>query len=146
MELKFKVQAKIKRPVAEVFDAVQNPDKLSRYFTTGSASGPLVEGATVWWDFADFPGAFPVEIRKVVPNQLIIFEWKATDGDYKTRVEMKFEPLDQRSTLVTIAESGWKETQKGLESSYGNCEGWTQMACSLKAYLEHGINLREGFY
>lgn len=146
MELKFKVRAKIQRPVAEVFDAVQNPKKLSRYFTTGSASGPLVEGATVLWDFADFPGAFPVQVRKVVPNQLIVFEWKAADGDYNTRVEMKFEPLDKRSTLVTIAESGWKETPKGLESSYGNCEGWTQMACSLKAYLEHGINLREGFY
>lgn len=64
-----------------------------------------------------------------MPNQLIVFEWGAS-GD--------------RSTLVTIAESGWRETQTGLESSYGNCEGWTQMACCLKAYVEHGINLREG--
>lgn len=146
MDLRFKVRAKIQRPVGEVFDAVQNPEKLSKYFTTGSASGPLVEGATVMWDFADFPGAFPVHVKKVVPNQLIVFEWKAADGDYTTRVEMTFEPLDKRSTLVTIAESGWKETPKGLESSYSNCEGWTQMACSLKAYVEHGINLREGFY
>ena len=60
MELRFQVYGKIARPVAEVFDAVYNPDKLSGYFTTGGASGPLVEGATVTWDFADFPGAFPV--------------------------------------------------------------------------------------
>lgn len=146
MEFKFKVQAKIQRPVAEVFDAVQKPEKLSRYFTTGSASGPIVEGTTVIWRFADFPGDHPVVVKKVVPGQLIILEWKASDGEYNTRVEMKFEALDDRSTLVTISESGWKETQKGLESSYGNCEGWTQMACCLKAYLEHGINLRKGFY
>ena len=35
MELKFKVQAKIQKPVAEVFDGVYNPTKLSTYFTTG---------------------------------------------------------------------------------------------------------------
>ena len=40
----------------EVFDAVHNSDKLSGYFTAGGASAPLEEGATVTWDFADFPG------------------------------------------------------------------------------------------
>ena len=38
MELKFEVQAKIKRPISDVFDAVYNPNKLSGYFTTGGAS------------------------------------------------------------------------------------------------------------
>jgi len=41
MELKFQVQTKIQKPVAEVFDAVQNPEKLSGYFTNGGASAPL---------------------------------------------------------------------------------------------------------
>jgi uncharacterized protein YndB with AHSA1/START domain len=59
---------------------------------------------------------------------------------------MKFEPLNDRETLVTITESGWKDTPKGRESSYGNCGGWTQMLCSLKAWLEYGINLRKGAY
>lgn len=146
MELRFQVQAKIQRPVEEVFDGVHNPQKLSGYFTTGGASGPLDEGKTVTWDFADFPGAFPVYVKKVVPNRLIAFEWAAESGGYNTRVEMTFEPLNARSTLVKITESGWKADQKGLESSYKNCEGWTQMSCSLKAYLEHNINLRKGFY
>jgi uncharacterized protein YndB with AHSA1/START domain len=38
MELKFQVYAKIAKPVAEVFDAVYDPRKLSAYFTTG---GPV---------------------------------------------------------------------------------------------------------
>lgn len=146
MELKFDVRAKIQRPVAQVFEAVHNPAKLSSYFTTGSSSGPLNEGSTVTWRFSDFPGDIPVQVKKVVPNQLIVLEWGAADGGYNTRVEMKFEPLDDQSTLVTLTESGWKETQKGLASSYDNCEGWTQMACSLKAFVEYGINLRKGFY
>ncbi|HTN59974.1 MAG TPA: ATPase, partial [Devosia sp.] len=35
---------------------------------------------------------------------------------------------------------------KSLKASFGNCEGWTGMLCALKVYIEHGINLRDGFY
>src|SRR4051795_5732801 len=74
VELKFQVYAKIAKPVEEVFDAVYNPKKLSGYFTTGGASAPLDEGTTVTWDFADFPGAFPVQVRKVEHGRLIVLE------------------------------------------------------------------------
>jgi uncharacterized protein YndB with AHSA1/START domain len=146
MQLKFEVQAKIRKPVADVFDAVYAPKKLSGYFTTGGASGPLDEGGTVTWAFADHPGSFPVQVKKVVRNRLIVLEWEAGDRGYNTRVEMSFEPLDAGSTLVRIAESGWRETQQGLDSSYNNCQGWMQMACCLKVYLESGTNLREFFF
>jgi hypothetical protein len=36
---------------------------------------------------------------------------------------MTFESLDPNNTLVRISESGWHETQKGLDGSYGNCHG-----------------------
>jgi uncharacterized protein YndB with AHSA1/START domain len=146
MELKFQVYGKIAKPVTDVFDAVYNPKKLSGYFTTGGASGPLDEGTTVTWDFHDHPGAFPVHVRKVERNRLIELEWRAADGDYDTRVRMEFEPLDRNATLVRISESGWKETPKGLEASYGNCMGWSQMLCCLKVYAEEGRNLREFLY
>ena len=154
MELKFRVAGRIARPVEQVFEAVANPDQLSRYFTTGGAKGRLETGATVTWDFHDFPGAFPVQVIEVVPNQRIVLEWQAHEGsgesggaaDYKTRVTMTFAPLDDGRTLVTISEQGWRETDAGLAGSYGNCEGWTGMLCAMKVWLEHGINLREGFY
>lgn len=144
--LAFKVHTKVGRPLAEVFDAVYHPDKLKGYFTTGGASAPLDPGTQVMWDFADHPGAFPVDVKEMVANQLIAFEWDAREGGYKTRVEMRFEAVDASTTLVTISESGWRDTPKGLESSYGNCQGWAQMLSCLKAYVEHGINLREGAY
>ena len=137
---------KIAKPVAEVFDAVYNPSKLSGYFTTGGASAPLVEGSTVTWDFADFPGAFPVQVRRVEQNRLIELEWKAGDGDYSTRIRLEFEPLEGGATLVRISEGTWRETQQGLDASYGNCMGWTQMLCAMKLYVERGINLREFFF
>ena len=158
MDLTFRVTARIAKPFAEVFEAVANPDQLSQYFTTGGAKGRLETGATVYWDFADFPGAFPVWVIEVVPNQKIVFEWEANDGPpenadnlvthvgYKTQVTMSFEGLDDGRTLVSIEEHGWKQTPVGLKASYGNCQGWTQMQCALKAWLEHGINLREGMF
>jgi uncharacterized protein YndB with AHSA1/START domain len=146
MDLKFQVYGKIAKPVADVFDAVYNPKKLSGYFTTGGASAPLDEGTTVTWDFADHPGAFPVKVVRVERNRLIVLEWQAADGEYNTQVRFEFEPLDEKSTMVRISESGWKETQAGLDASYGNCFGWSQMLCCMKAFVEHGINLRKFFF
>lgn len=151
MELRFKVAGRIDRPVEEVFEAVVDPDQLSQYFTTGGASNRLEAGTTVHWDFADFPGAFPVEVVEVVPNRRIVFKWEADDdetasGGYHTTVTMEFQPLEDGRTLVSIAEEGWRQTEQGLRSSYGNCEGWTNALCCMKAWLEHGINLRDGFY
>lgn len=159
MDLSFKVSGRIAKPVSEVFEAVVDPKKLSGYFTTGGAKGRLETGATVTWDFADFPGAFPVKVVEVVKDKRIVLNWAAADENdpnveetkaratgYDTTVTMTFEPLEDGRTLVTIAESGWRETEAGLKASYGNCEGWTGMLCALKLYVERGINLRDGFY
>ena len=160
MDLKFRVAARVARPVHEVFEAVADPAKLSNYFTTGGAEGRLETGATVTWDFADFPGAFPVQVIEVEPDRKIVLEWRANEGeppnveggemkavDYNTRVTMTFTPLDDDTrTMVEIEEKGWRETEGALKASYGNCQGWAQMLAALKAWVEHGINLREGMY
>ena len=162
MELKFRVAARIAKPVHDVFAAVAHPAKLSNYFTTGGAKGRLETGATVTWDFHDFPGAFPVEVVEVVPDEKIVLKWSASEGEapnlsdtgetiadagYKTQVTMTFTPLEgDTRTLVEIREEGWRENQGALEASYGNCQGWSQMLAALKAWVEYGINLREGMY
>lgn len=158
MEINFRVSGRIAKPVEEVFEAVADPEKLSCFFTTGGAEGRMETGKTVMWDFADFPGAFPVEVIEVVPNRKIVLEWDANEaeggeigakmkgGDYKTTVTMLFTPTDDGRTLVQIVEEGWRETPGALRGSFGNCEGWTGMLLAMKVWLEHGINLREGLY
>jgi hypothetical protein len=59
---------------------------------------------------------------------------------------MNFEPLEDGSTFVSIGESGWNEDELGRKRSYLNCEGWSQMLACMKAWLEYGINLRDGYY
>lgn len=151
MAYEFTVSGRIARPVHDVFEAVADPAKLSGFFTTGGAQGRLETGATVTWDFHDFPGAFPVHVVEVVPDSRIVLRWggapdEDAGGEYETTVTMRFEPLEDGRTLVSIHEAGWRETPAGQKASYGNCEGWTGMLCAMRMWIEHGINLREGFY
>ena len=152
MDLRFTVFAIVAKPAKAVFDAVTDPDQLSRYFTTGGAKGWIVPGATVMWDFHDFPGAFPVEVVEAVPSERIVLRWQANDPGapqpYQTTVTMTFAPVegDPGRTRVEITEEGWRESAEGLDASYGNCMGWSQMLAALKVWLEHGINLRDGMY
>src|SRR5690606_23363091 len=127
-----------------------DPDQLSRYFTTGGARGRLEGGREVTWDFDDFPGAFPVAVLESDPPRRIVIRWggeATTDPSSHTATTIDFESLDNDTrTLVTITESSWQVTAAGAQNAFGNCEGWTSMLSALKAWLEHGINLPEGFY
>jgi uncharacterized protein YndB with AHSA1/START domain len=149
-ELSFTVSGRVARPCAAVYEAVADPEQLSQYFTTGGARGRLEPGTEVTWDFADFPGAFPVTVVEAEPPRRIVIEWSgdASTGDNgTTRTVFEFEPIDDDTrTLVTITESSWRPTPEGAKAAFGNCEGWTGMLSALKAWVEHGINLREGFY
>ncbi|WP_120004847.1 SRPBCC domain-containing protein [Nesterenkonia muleiensis] len=149
-ELSFTVSGRVARPCAEVYEAVADPVQLSRYFTTGGARGRLESGVRVVWDFADFPGAFPVTVVDADPPHRLVIEWgneATTSESGTTRVVFEFEPIDGDSrTLVTITETSWRPTPHGAEAAFSNCEGWTGMLAALKVWLEYGINLREGFY
>lgn len=149
-ELSFTVSGRVARPCAEVYEAVADPEQLSRYFTTGGARGRIEADTEVTWDFHDFPGAFPVTVIESVPPERIVIRWggtATTSEDGVNTVTFEFEPLDgDTRTLVTITESSWKPTADGAKAAFGNCEGWTGMLAAMKVWLEHGISLREGFY
>src|SRR5579864_6073849 len=98
MKPEFKIYLNIQRPIAQVFDAVYNPRKLEKYFTTGGASAPLRAGTTVFWNLADFPGKFPVHVRTSKRNKKIVLIWKAQDGNYNTKVEFTFAKAGPRRT------------------------------------------------
>ena len=146
--LSFTVSGRVARPVAQVYEAVADPDQLSKYFTTGGARGRLEPGADSTWDFADFPGEFPVTVVEADPPRKLVIRWEGRSAlESETTTTFEFEPIDGDSrTLVTITESAWQLTPDGAKNAFGNCEGWTGMLNALKAWVEHGINLREGFY
>jgi len=149
--LEFSVSGFVGRPRAEVYEAVADPARLSSYFTTGGAVGRLETGATVQWDFADFPGAFPVTVIEAVAGERIVIRWagdgRTTLDGGETETVFEFRAVDGGArTEVVISEAAWKPTEGGAGAAFGNCMGWTGMLAAMKAWLEHGINLREGFY
>jgi uncharacterized protein YndB with AHSA1/START domain len=148
MEPTFKVFIIVNRPRHDVFEAVADPGELSSYFTTGGASARLEQGETVMWDFADFPGAFPVDVTEVVPDEKIAFNWQANEpgAEYQLQVTFRFTDVEEGRTRIEVEEAGWHDSEAAREASYGNCMGWSQMLCALKMWIEHRINLREGAY
>src|SRR5690606_37801271 len=117
MERQFTVGGRILKPVSDVFEAVVNPDHLSRFFTTGGAKGRIETGAVVTWDFHDYPGAFPVHVIEVEQDRRIVLRWATPEnaaapdasGAHQTTVIMTFEPIDDGHTLVRISEYGWSD-------------------------------------
>lgn len=142
----YTVQTKIQRPVSEVFDAIVDENTICKYFTD-KTSGPLLEGQRIIWTWNTW-GDFPVIVKKIVENELIHLEldpqeWKKTeDRAYTVDVFLEMEPLDHGSTMLSISEQGWLTDEAGLKGSHDNCSGWTHMALCLKAFVEHGIDLR----
>lgn len=61
---------------------------------------------------------------------------------------MTFEPLADGRPLASIAEEGWRNTgrSQGILRQLPRAGCRMQMLCALKAYLEYGINLREGMF
>ena len=144
------MSGRIARPIADVYEAVADPQQLSEYFTTGGARGRLETGSEVTWDFDDFPGAFPVHVVDAQPPNRLVIRWdgEATASeDGMTTTTFEFESIDDGArTLVTITESSWTATPAGATNAFGNCQGWTGMLVALKVWIEHGISLRDGFY
>ena len=142
----YTVQTKIQRPVGEVFDAIVNNITICKYFTD-KTSGSLQEGQRIIWTW-DSWGDFPVIVKRITDNKLIHLEidsreWKKTeDSAYKVDVLLELELLDHDSTMLSISERGWKTDESGLKGSHDNCSGWTHMAMCLKAFVEHGIDMR----
>jgi uncharacterized protein YndB with AHSA1/START domain len=142
--LELKTALQILKPVNEVFEAIIDPYKMSRYFISKS-DGIMQEGKTVTWEFPEFEGTWPVRIEKVEKDKYISFYWEGATG-HDLKVEMHIEARENNTTLVTITEGHMKNDEDGIKWLLSNTEGWTNFLCCLKAYLEYGINLRKGGY
>jgi len=140
MDFDVHVRERILKPLAEVFDAVVDHRKLSRYFITG-ASGPLAAGRVIW-EFGDVGVKVPIDVLEVEPERRIVLQSSALGPTIRTTIE--FTPDGPGATVVTVTESKFPLTADGVKLALGQNAGWTHTLCGLKAYVQFGINLREG--
>ena len=141
LEIKAKLQ--IQKPVAEVFEAIVDPAKMSNYFIAKS-TGRMEEGKELIWNFPEFELDVPVRVGKIEKDKYVSFYWSSDNQELL--VEMQLTTAENDSTIVTITEKSRENDEAGRNWLKGNTEGWANFLACLKAYLEYGINLRKGAF
>ena len=136
-----KVQMGILKSSSEIFEAVVNPDIMTRYFISGS-TGKMESGKSLKWTWTDYEGEHEVKVGKIEKDKVISFEWSGSGVNCV--VVITLEPKGNDKTLVMITESEWPADYKGANQCMGQVEGWTHFLMCMKAYLEYGIDLRIG--
>ncbi len=78
------------------------------------------------WDFADFPGRFPVDVIEAVPDERIVIAWEGNGHTTapKTETTFEFTPVDDGTrTLVTITEKAWGDDRRGSRGRLRQLDG-----------------------
>lgn len=130
----------IQKPIAEVFEGIVNPIKMTKYFISES-SGRLESGNEVKWKFPEFPDWYTVKDVQVEVNRSISFVW-----DPETIVKIVLQAQPNNSTVVNVTEKGKDLNEANLKWLIENTAGWANFLACMKAYLEYGIELRKGAY
>jgi len=133
--LKFTVSTSIKATLQEVWENVVKAENIRQYFTV-DAIGDLDKIGYVTWYWTS--GADLIRVLEVEEKKRIKFEWNGNNVDYKITCEFKFEEKDGK-TIVRINEWGWENNEKGIQSSYANCSGWTEYLDTLKVFILYKI-------
>jgi len=133
-----KAQMLIRKPAAQVFEALIDPAITSKFwFTHGSCR--LEAGKQVRWEWAMYgPAAVAdVSVKAIEPNRRILVEW----GGYGAMqpIEWILTPKSNNSTLLQVR--NWGFTPDQVAEVVDSTEGFTLVLAGLKAWLEHGIAL-----
>jgi len=140
MKLIAQAKIQIQRPIADVFEMIVAPEKMTQYFIS-SSTGRIVPKATLLWTFPEFDETYPVTIADMIPNEKIVWLW-----DPETVVCIQLTEQSDQSTLVHVTEDGKAATEEGIAWFGQNTEGWANFLACLKAYSEYGISLRKGAF
>lgn len=144
IELEANARLKILKPIHEVFEGIVDPNKMSHYFITHGSSR-MEEGQAVTWTWADHGDAkLIVQVQKIEKDKYISFSWSASG--VHTITEIRLTSIDSNITLVVINETGWDKDDRGISRLVEQTHGWAHFLCGLKAFLEHGINIRIGAF
>ncbi len=130
----------IRKPAAEVFEAIVNPAITSRFwFTRGS--GRLAKDARVRWDWEMYGVSAQVHVLEFEPDRRVLIEWSAA-GQPPTTVEWRLSARADGATYVTVAQRGFKGSQDEIvRQAIDSTGGFSFHLAGLKAVLEHDLEL-----
>jgi uncharacterized protein YndB with AHSA1/START domain len=134
-----KAQMLIRKPVAQVFEALVDPAITARFWFS-KGSGRLETGKKVRWDWEMYGFSAEVEVKAIEDNRRILLEWNGPDKP--TSVEWTLEPRGEDRTFVTVRNWGFHgNTEEIVAQAMDSTGGFSFVLAALKAFLEHGIEL-----
>ena len=133
-------QMLIRRPAADGFEAFADPAITTKFWFSGS-SGRLESGARVRWEWEMYGFSTPVTVSEIEPGHRILIDWG--DEAEATRVEWRFEQRDGGSCFVTVRNWGFSgDADQVVAQALDSTGGFNLVLAGLKAWLEHGVELR----
>lgn len=129
----------IRWPAAEAFNAFVDPAVTKRFWIAGS-TGPLEPGSTVTWTMNATGAEATVKVREFDPANRLAFDWG--EDNAMSFVDFRFSDWNDGHCLVEVTETGFDGNGDELAAHAADSTGgFTMVLCSLKALLEHDIEL-----
>lgn len=139
--LEITTSIKINKLPQEVFNAIVDPANMTNYFIS-SSTGFMKEGVSLTWKFPEMDIEFPVTVGKIINEAYISFYWDPVMDGEQTLVEITLKNEAENKTRVIVTEKSKPNDAVGIKWLKDNTEGWAHFLACLKAWLQHGINLR----
>ena len=99
-----RAQMLIRKPVAEVFEALVNPAITSRFWFSKS-TGRLETGKRIRWDWEMYGHHTDVDVKAIELNKRILIEWNGPENP--SAVEWIFEDKGNDTTFVLVRNWGF---------------------------------------
>ncbi|WP_093727384.1 SRPBCC family protein [Terribacillus halophilus] len=139
MDTQVTAKMKIYDSASEVFDTIVDPERIGNFWFS-SSSERWKQGITIILKYDEYNAEAAIHVLEVVENEKIVFSW-GEESQEKTTVTITLKEEDEKSTIIEVKESGFKEEDPDLVSKMlGQKEGWVYTLTCLKAYLENGIS------
>jgi len=129
----------IRADIEKVFRAIATGEGLDEWFTRGSSVDHFEGGKIrfVWSDWG--PERVNTEaggpVLEYDEPKRFVFKWWSTKP---TKVEIDLEETDD-GTLVSLKESGYENSEEGIDRCLECATGWGEALTLMKFYLEHGV-------
>jgi uncharacterized protein YndB with AHSA1/START domain len=132
-----KAQILIRKPVAQVFEALIDP-AITSHFWFSKGNGRLETGKRVRWDWEMYGQHTEVDVKSIEKNKRILIEWNGPENP--SSVEWTFEDKGDNTTFVIV--KNWDfggDTNKVVAEAIDSTGGFTFLLAAMKVFLEHGI-------
>lgn len=127
----------IRRPVAEVFEAIVDPAVTTKFWFT-HGSGRLDSGKQVRWEWRMYDVSTTVDVSEIVKDKKIVMQW----SEPPTTVVWTFTEMPGDATFIEVRNFGFAGNgDDQVREAIGSTGGFTLVLAGAKAWLEQDLTL-----